>query len=148
MGPLRVGVIPDGSTVALDTFALICFLERHPRHFDAARALFQRVESGESTGLMSSLMSAELLVPADQVGDDARAGSLLRLLSDFPNLHIVPSSTEISAEAARLPADRGLRTPDAIHLATALGSNADGVVTNDRQWLCVKGTLPVWLFDA
>ena len=51
-------------------------------------------------------------------------------------------------EAARLRARYGLRTPDAIHGATALLGQADGILTNDKNFnhLANEG-LSIWLFD-
>ena len=36
--------------------------------------------------------------------------------------------------AAALRAEHGLRTPDAIHVATAIKSGASAIVTNDASW--------------
>jgi predicted nucleic acid-binding protein len=51
-------------------------------------------------------------------------------------------------EASRLRALYGLRTPDAIHAATALRSSADGILSNDKRLsrLTAEG-LQLWLFD-
>jgi predicted nucleic acid-binding protein len=55
----------------------------------------------------------------------------------------------ISARAARIRADHGLRTPDAIHAATALNSGAAGMVTNDMHMLKLESRdFGIWLFDA
>jgi hypothetical protein len=53
---------------------------------------------------MSSLVFAELLVPAYREKDPKRAEDLIRILTDFPNLEVVNLSPEISDEAARLRA--------------------------------------------
>ncbi len=47
-------------------------------------------------------------------------------------------SAEMGMEAARLRAQHGLRTPDAIHAATALAGQADGILTNDRALTCLE----------
>jgi predicted nucleic acid-binding protein len=57
-------------------------------------------------------------------------------------------TADISAEAARLRAQYGLRTPDAIHGATALAGGADGILTNDTGLTCLRAeNLRIWLFD-
>jgi len=41
---------------------------------------------------------------------------------------------DIAREAARIRALAGLRTPDALIIATAVVTTADILVTNDRSW--------------
>lgn len=147
MGSLSPVDLAQGSTAALDTVAFVYFLERHPVHFRTASRLFQRIEAGEIAGVLSSLVFAELLVPAYRAGDNSRAGAVLRLLTSFPNLKVFDITPEISAEAARLRARYGLRTPDAIHAATALAAGADLLVTNDRDFLKVGPEIAVWCFE-
>lgn len=147
MGPLSRADLPRGSTAALDTVALVYFLERHPAHHRTASRILRRIESGELAGVASSLVFAELLVPAYRAGDTSRAGSVLRLLTSFPNLKVFDITPGISAESARLRARYGLRTPDAIHAATALAAGADVLVTDDRDLLKVGPEIAVWRFE-
>lgn len=148
MGPLNPLDLPRGSTAALDTVALIYFLERHPIHHDTAKRLLKRIEDGEIAGVVSSLVFAELLVPAYRADDNSRAESVLRLLRSFPNLRILDITPEISTVAARLRARYGLRTPDAIHAATALAAGADVLVTNDRDLLKIGPEIALWRFEG
>lgn len=147
MGPLNPSAFPKGSTLAVDTVTLIYFLEHHPVHHPTARKLLERIEAGEVRGVLSTLAFAELLVPAYRAGDPRRAASVRRLLSGFPNLDLFDVTAEISVEAARLRARYGLRTPDAIHAATALAAGADGIVTNDRDLVKVSPEITVWRFE-
>ncbi|MDL2321475.1 PIN domain-containing protein [Desulfosarcina sp. OttesenSCG-928-B08] len=48
-------------------------------------------------------------------------------------LPIIPVTTEIAEFAARLRANHGLRTPDAIQVATAILYQADFFLTNDAR---------------
>ena len=148
MGSLSPVDLPRGSTAALDTVALVYFLERHPVHHRTASRILKRIEEGVIAGAISSLVFAELLVPAYRAGDASRAGTVLRLLTSFPNLKVFDITPEISAEAARLRAQYGLRTPDAIHAATALVAGADLFVTNDRDLLKVGPEIAVWRFEG
>lgn len=148
MGSLSPLDLPRGSTAALDTVALVYFLERHPVHHRTASRVLKRIEAGELAGVISSLVFAELLVPAYRAGDNARAGTVLRLLTSFPNLKVFDITPRISAEAARLRAKYGLRMPDAIHAATALAKGADLLVTNDIDFLKVGAEIAVWRFGG
>ncbi len=48
-----------------------------------------------------------------------------------------------------MQADHGLRTPDAIHGATAIITQASGILTNDKQLkVLTREGLSIWLFDT
>ncbi len=149
MGRLIPAKIPRGQTVALDTVSIVYFLERHPVFFQTAKDLFRRIEGGEISGLISSLVFAELLVPAYREGRTALADNIVKILSNFPNLATFPVSPEISQKAAEIRVTQNLRTPDAIHLATALVGKADCFVTNDRglERLEKNGLMKILLFS-
>jgi len=147
MGQLNPEELSKGSALGLDTVVFVYFLEHHPRHYEKAKRLFQRIESGDLTGVISTLVFAELLVPAYRSNDTVRAETLIHLLSSFPNLEVLPLSSEISAEAARLRAVHGMRTPDAIHAATALKMDVAGIISNDRGFLRLAELADIYLFD-
>lgn len=142
-------MIPKGSRVLLDTVALIYFLEENERYSKSAEKIFSRIESGQLQGVMASLVFAELLVPLYRSGDPQAATGLSNRLRNFRNLEVIPLTTEISMGAARLRADYGLRTPDAIHAATAISTQSTGILTNDKRLkvLSQEG-LSIWLFDT
>ncbi len=144
MGPL----IPDGSRVLLDTVTLIYFLERNARYAGRAEAVFRRIEAGRLQGVIANLVFSELLAPLYRRGDTRAAAGLANRLLHFKNLEVVALTTGISMEAARLRADHGLRTPDAIHAATAISAQASGILTNDKRLKALsREGLRVWLFD-
>ena len=145
MGPL----IPNGNRVLLDTVVLIYFLEHEGLHQQQAAQVLNQIEQGANKGVVSSLILTELLVPLYRAGDAAQARKLANLLRNFHNLEMVSVNDNIAMEAARLRAVHGLRTPDAIHAATALVYEADGIVSNDRQSSRVEREgISVWLFDG
>ena len=142
-------MIPKGSRILLDTVALIYFLEENERYSKSAEKIFSRIESGQLQGVIASLVFAELLVPLYRSGDPQAATGLSNRLRNFRNLEAIPLTTEISMGAARLRADYGLRTPDAIHAATAISTQSTGILTNDKRLkvLSQEG-LSIWLFDT
>jgi predicted nucleic acid-binding protein len=142
-------MIPKGSRVLLDTVTLIYFLEENQRYSKQAEKIFGRIESGELQGVMANLVFAELLVPLYRSGDPQAAAGLTNRLINFRNLEVITLTTEISREAARLRAGYGLRTPDAIHGATAIISRAIGILTNDKRLKALtQEGLSIWLFDT
>jgi uncharacterized protein len=147
MGHLNITDIEDGVSIALDTVVLVYFLERHIRHFSIIKKLFHRIEKGQVRGLMSSLVYTELLIPAYRAGRSDLAMQTFNYLSRFPNLTTTSVSPPISREAARLRATYGLRTPDAIHGATALHQKADLILTNDRHFSRIHTEMPIAFLD-
>lgn len=142
-------MIPSGSRILLDTVSLIYFLVPNGHYSEQATAILSCIESGELQGLMASLVFAELLVPLYRSGNSQAATGLSKRLINFRNMEVITLTTEVSMEAARLRADHGLRTPDAIHGATAIVAQATGILTNDKRLkVLTQEGLSVWLFDS
>jgi len=138
----------DGQSVLLETVVLIYFLEGHERFGPVAEGIFRRIEQGALKGVISSLVFTELLVPLYRAGKGGDASGLVMRLRGFSNLQVHDIDAEIAATAARLRADHGLRSPDALHAATALAAGADGILTNDRKLRRLEDEgLKIWLFD-
>jgi predicted nucleic acid-binding protein len=55
------------------------------------------------------------------------------ILANAENFTIYPITSEIAESAARLRANYDIRTPDALQVATALASNSDIFLTNDKK---------------
>lgn len=147
MGSLIIEHLPEGSLLGLDTVAIIYFLERHPTYYAKSLEIFRCIEEGRIKAVMSSLVFAELLVPAYRAGKPQEAEKVQQVLTAFPNLEIAPLTPLIAAEAARLRARYGVRTPDAIHLATGIHRQASGFITNDKGLQRVQEELPIWLLE-
>lgn len=118
--------------LALDTQLFIYFLERHPIYFSLVQDIFTRIEKGEVQAAASSLAFTEIFVPAYRHKMLSQVTEVFRLLTNFPNLRFTDISPCIAQEAARIRADYNLRTPDALHVASALDVQADVFVTNDH----------------
>jgi predicted nucleic acid-binding protein len=73
----------------------------------------------------------ELLVHPYRDNDQERIDSFYSLLSTYPHLEWIPTTLEVADCAARLRAQYNLKTPDAIHAASALTSKATGLISND-----------------
>jgi uncharacterized protein len=143
----RSRLIPDGARVLLDSMALIYFFERHPVHGIPARELLERIAAGRLGAVLSTLALAEVLVTEYRRSAEDAQG-LRRAIVSLPNVEVVPVTAAVADAAARLRALHALRTPDAIHVATAGAAGAEWVVSNDRALKRVEGErLRVWLFD-
>jgi predicted nucleic acid-binding protein len=147
MGRLTSGV-PDGSRILLDSVSIVYYIERNPTYFAAASEWMERVNAGRLTAAASALLLAEVLVPAYRAGNPAAARQARAALERIPNFELLEVTAAVSEVAARLRAEHNLRTPDALHVATALRDGADWIVTNDRRLRRVEAEgVRVWLFD-
>ena len=147
MGRVTSGV-PDGSRILLDSVSVVYYLERNPRYFAADAEWMERVNAGRLTAAASVLLLAEVLVPAYRARNPAAARQARAALERIPNLELVEVTAGVSDVAARLRAEHNLRTPDALHVATALREGAGWLVTNDRRLQRVEAEgIQVWLFD-
>lgn len=120
-------------TFGLDTMVLIYHFESHPEHGPAATELLRAAENGRCRLAVTIVALLEVLV----VPKRQRREDLCRRYRDFfeafPNLEVVPVDTSIVELASDLRAAHGLRTPDALHLATAVHRGTDAFVTEDDR---------------
>lgn len=103
------------------------------------------IEQGAVTGVTSVLTLAELLTGPARAGNITALRDYELYLTNFPNLTLRPLDTEIARKVATVRAATGLRTPDAIQLATAELAGATAIVGNDKGWKGKTGALGLLL---
>lgn len=132
MGPSPVVRLEDAlrgiTSIGLDTSPLIYFIEFHPMFGLVAREIFHRVSIGTIVGYCSNLIRTETLTHPLRRGDHVQAEAYRAL---FLNLRMIDVDGMIAERAADLRARYNLRTPDAIHIATAIVAGCDAFLTND-----------------
>lgn len=121
--------------LVLDTMVFSYHLSDHPRYAPLSAVVLEAVESGSVAGLAATITLAELLTVPAQSGDQRAMQEYELYLTHFPNLRILPLDTALARETARVRAATRLRMPDAIQIAAARLSGADGIVTNDSRWV-------------
>lgn len=91
----------------------------------------------------------ELLVKPFASGQSERVAVLERFVHSLPHALWIPPHYEIAKQAARVRGQYGLRTPDALLVATALVEKADAFLTNDNRLrkLKAEGIVVVILDD-
>ena len=122
-----------GSVVGLDTAPLIYFIEESPAYLVSLRAFFGAVDQGEFRVTTSILTLTEVLVHPLRQGNHRLAEEYRRILLHANYIDTLPVSEDIAEEAAQLRSKHNLRTPDAIHLATAITAGASSFLTNDSR---------------
>jgi predicted nucleic acid-binding protein len=122
-----------GAVVALDTAPLIYFIEAHPSYHRVIRPFFEAADRDEFRVVTSVLTITEVLVHPIRKGNASLGDQYRRILLDAENISPLPVSEIIAEEAAQLRALHGLRTPDALQMATAVHAKAAWFVTNDSR---------------
>ena len=125
-------VLARHSVIALDTSIWIYHFENHPDYLPVTTEILNAVEQGALRAVASELTILEIIVRPLKLELYDAADDYEILLSEFPNLALLPVTRSILRHAATLRASYGLRTPDAIIVATALAGNATLLVTNDK----------------
>lgn len=117
--------------IALDTNCFIYYLEGKAWAEELRDAVFAPLERGEFRAVTSVLTIAEILVRPKSLDREDVCREYLLLLSSYPNLEVVPVSFDIAVRSAGIRAEHRVRTPDAVHLATAAVRGATLFLTND-----------------
>jgi predicted nucleic acid-binding protein len=136
-----VGLIDDlgSGPVGLDTPPFIYFIEEHPRYLSIVRPVFIAITNRMLTGVTSALTLLETLVQSCRVGNAPLAEQYEALLTRSHGLRFEEITSAILRAAAQLRAAYNIKTPDSIHLATALVANCSVYLTNDRDLPLVPG---------
>lgn len=133
------GAAEQAPLFGVDTMLFVYHFEANPRFGAAAERLLAAAESGSCRLVVSVLALLEALVVPKRQGDETLCRRYRDLFAAFPNLAVVSIDPQLAEVAAELRAAHGLRTPDALHLATALHAGAAAFVTEDRRLRAVSG---------
>jgi predicted nucleic acid-binding protein len=136
-----VGLIADigPGAVALDSAPFIYFIEDDPRYAPLLRPLFEQSDRGERLLVTSVLTLLEVLVVPLRAGNLQIAERYEALLTRSRGLRVVDITRAQLTAAAHLRAATGVKTPDALQLAAALGAGCRTFVTNDRRLPAIPG---------
>ncbi len=126
--------VRPGQTMVVDTSVVLAYIGGGEAVSDLARQVFDAfAATGRNVVAISTVTVTELLVRPFQRGPSVLAVAE-GFLRHFAELHLIDVTYDVAREAARIRAATGLRTPDALIVASAIASNADVLVTNDRSW--------------
>ena len=140
-------VLPNSSLIYLDTSVVIYSVEQVPDYYQILEPLWEKVEGGEVRVCSSELIVLETLVLPLRTGNQNLLQAYDQLLLSS-SLQLIPIHQEILRNAAQLRGDYNLKTPDAIHLATALRESCNLLLTNDVQFRRVRELSVTILQDA
>ena len=142
MGPLT---LPSSGLVYIDASGLIYSVERVEPYRTLLEPMWERAQNGNLTIVSSPVLVTEALTKPLRDGNteielqyrELFASNVVRLLD---------ASYQVFEDAARIRADTRLKTPDALHAATALRAGCTLFITNDTDFRRVQG-LPIVVLD-
>ena len=145
MGPLT---LPAGASIYIDANVLIYSVERVQPYVQALDPFWQDVSAQQAQAVTSQLTALEVLIGPLKAGDTALEQLFRQALFSSSDLRLVPVSLSVLERAAHLRAAlSSLKTPDAIHAATALIEGCALLVTNDPGFRQVPGLNVTLLSD-
>ncbi|MCC7492391.1 MAG: PIN domain-containing protein [Fimbriimonadaceae bacterium] len=127
-----------GRRVYVDTMVAIYAVERMVPYERQLAPLWEAVAAGAVQAVTSELTMMETMVKPYREGDAELVALYAEFLEQLTALQ--PVDRRILDRAARLRATvRALRTPDAIHAATAIETGHLSVLTNDARFSQIPG---------
>lgn len=131
--------LPTSGAVYLDTNALIYSVERVAPYWTLLRPFWQAAQSGAFIILSSEITLLETLVKPLRERNSRLEQRYRRLLTATREVRLMPISRPVLEQAAQLRAALAIKTPDAIHAATALQENSALFVSNDANFRRAPG---------
>ena len=131
--------LPAGGDVYVDTNSVIYRVEMVEPYLSASAPLWAALDAGLLRCVTSELSLLETLVKPLRDGNLELASLYRQVLRGTSGLSCLPIQLAVIESAARLRAAHRLRTPDAIHAATAMESGCVLFVTNDPDFRRVPG---------
>lgn len=119
--------------LGIETAPFIYFVEKHPDYVARMRSIFQRVAQAQLQIITSAITLTEVLTLPLETGNATYQREYREMLLNTEAITTLPVTIGIAEKAAELRAKYRLRTPDALHVATALVSNCDAFLTNDLK---------------
>ena len=137
--------LPAVGPIYLDANSVIYSVEKHPVYWLLLQPVWAAVNSTLVEIVSSDLVLMETLVGPFKSGDATLAAAYENLFKQ-PKTRLLPITHAVLREAAHLRATTKLKTPDAIHAATARQAGCTLFVTNDAAFRGLAG-VPAAVLD-
>lgn len=138
-------ILPASGSVYLDVNPIIYTVEKHPDYGPLLEPMWQAAQVGTIEVISSELAIMETLVGPLKSGDAVLERQYEQALLGT-DLRLLIITQVVLRRAAQLRATTRLKTPDAIHAATAQQAGCALFVTNDVGYRGVPG-LPLVILD-
>ncbi len=122
-----------GRRTYLDTNLYIYVFEGIETYRTRMVELLSAIDREDATVIASELLFTEILPRPVKDGRQDLVERYLDLIRKTPRISLVPVDRSVILRSVHLRADFGLRSMDALHLATALVHGCNTFITNDRR---------------
>lgn len=135
MGQLN---LTNGAIVYIDTAIVVYTIEANPTYSSALQPLWLHYQIGNIELITSELTLMETLVIPIKTANTELMNDYEHLLT-ASEIRLIPITQAILKNAANLRATTNLKTPDAIHVASAVEAGCTLFLTNDAGLRTVPG---------
>ena len=118
-------------SLGVDTSPFIYFTEHRAGYVDKVRTIFRHVFEGQIVVVASTIILTETLAKPLQNQADDLVAAYQALFENTQGISLCPVDQAIAVRAAHLCAQYNIKTPDALHLATAIEAGCQAFLTND-----------------
>lgn len=120
--------------VYVDTNILIYLFEGFKQYAQPIQVIADCVDARDSVLLTGEITLAEILVAPFKQNNLQAVSAYSKALNDRQFIQLIPTSRKIYTKTAFLRASLPqMKTPDAIHMASAIEGGADMFLTNDKK---------------
>lgn len=123
--------LADIRRLYLETPPIIYFVEENPIYIDRMMVIMEAASRAQFEAVSGVLTLTEVLVHPLKTNNKPLAAQYRKILVNSRDFRLIPITIPISEVAADLRARYALRSPDALHLATAIHAECDAFLTND-----------------
>jgi predicted nucleic acid-binding protein len=116
----------------LEAAPLIYYVEENPKYVDKLEAIIAFIGDSPVKAISSAITLTEVLSHPMRLGRQDLIDKYRDILLESGSFRLVPVTTMIASSAASMRSRYSLRTPDALHLATAIEEACDLFITNDK----------------
>ena len=121
------------STIYLDAAPLVYYVEENPTYVKTMDVVIDLIENKPIQAFSSVILIPEVLMLPRRLGKTELVKTYQAILLNSRAFQLKVVSLQIATQATDLRAQYNLRTPDALHVATALETYCDAFLTNDLE---------------
>lgn len=123
--------IPAKAVVGIDANILIYHVEHYAPYEQISLPLWNMLDQERITVITSELIYLEVLIKPTKEQQWALVEQYKTVMQETAGFHLLPIDFAVLETAIELRVNHNLKTPDAIHAATALLNKCQMFVTND-----------------
>ena len=118
--------------IYVESAPLIYYIEENPTYVSKMDIIIEATENTPIDAVSSVIALTEVLIHPLILGKTKIEQEYRDILINSGQFRLLPVTQNIADSAAGLRARYNLRTPDALHIATAIDAGCDAFLTNDN----------------